>query len=246
MLDKKRHAALAVLKVGEHRAREQLFPQRLPEPLDLAAGLRVMRTALHVHDAMALQLRLELGAPAPGGVLAPLIGQDLPRRSIVCDATGERLEHQHASLVMRHRKTHQVARVIVQERGNINALMAPQEERKEVRLPQLVRLGTFEVLHLNLPAHSPLGHLRLDAFGSQHPAHRRLGGAKPQKSAHHIADAAAAGRRRLRVRCEDRLRALIGRLLEVWMQCGLARFERLLSALPIRLHPHHRRRVGHA
>jgi hypothetical protein len=54
VLDKKPHPALAVLEVGEHRPREQLLPQRLPEPLDLPAGLRVMRTALHVRDAVAL------------------------------------------------------------------------------------------------------------------------------------------------------------------------------------------------
>jgi hypothetical protein len=113
VLDKKRYPALAVFEVGEHRAREQLLPQRLPEPLDLPAGLRMMWPALHMGDAVTLELGLELGAPAPGGVLAPLVGQDLPRRPIVCNAACERLEHQHASLVMRHRKTHQVAGVIV-------------------------------------------------------------------------------------------------------------------------------------
>jgi hypothetical protein len=61
VLDKKPHPALAVLEVGEHRAREQLLPQRLPEPLDLAASLRMMRAALHMRDAVALELRFELG-----------------------------------------------------------------------------------------------------------------------------------------------------------------------------------------
>ena len=61
VLDKKRYSSLAVLEVGEHRAREQLLPQRLPEPLDLAAGLRMMWPALDVLDAVALQLRFELG-----------------------------------------------------------------------------------------------------------------------------------------------------------------------------------------
>lgn len=61
VLDKERHSALAVLEVGEHRAAEQLLPQCLPEPLDLPAGLRMMRPALHMRDAMALELRFELG-----------------------------------------------------------------------------------------------------------------------------------------------------------------------------------------
>jgi hypothetical protein len=86
VLDVKRHAALAVLKVGEHGSGEQLLPQRLPEPLDLPAGLRMVRAALHMGDAMTLQLRLELRTATPGGVLPALIGQDLPRRPIVCDA----------------------------------------------------------------------------------------------------------------------------------------------------------------
>lgn len=85
VLDVQRHAALAVLEVGEHRAAEQLLPQGLPEPLDLAAGLRVMRPALHMRDAVALQLRLELRAPSPSRVLPALIRQDLPRRPILCD-----------------------------------------------------------------------------------------------------------------------------------------------------------------
>ena len=86
VLDEQAHPALAVLEVGEHRAGEQLLPQRLPEPLDLPAGLRMMRAALHMLDAVALQLRLELGRTTPGGVLAALVGEDLPRRAVLGDA----------------------------------------------------------------------------------------------------------------------------------------------------------------
>ena len=154
VLDIKRHPPLAVLEVGEHRAAEQLLPQRLPEPLDLPAGLRVMRPALHMRDAMAFQLRFELRAPAPSGVLPTLIRQDLPRRAVVRDPARQCLEHQHAALVMRHRKTHQIPGVIVQERRHVNPLVASQQERKEVRLPQLVRLRTFEVLHFDLLSYS--------------------------------------------------------------------------------------------
>jgi hypothetical protein len=85
VLQVQRHPALAVLKVGEHRAAEKLLPQGLPKPLDLPAGLRMMWAALHMRDPMALQLRLELGAAAPGGVLPALIGQDLPRRAVIGD-----------------------------------------------------------------------------------------------------------------------------------------------------------------
>jgi hypothetical protein len=86
VLDKETYPPLAVLEVGEHRAREQLLPQRLPEPLDLPAGLRMVGAALQVLDAVALQLRLELGAAAPGRVLAALVGQDLSGRPVLSDA----------------------------------------------------------------------------------------------------------------------------------------------------------------
>jgi hypothetical protein len=135
----------------------------------------MVRPALHMCDAVALKLGLELGRSAPGGVLPTLIGEDLPRRAVLCDPARERLQHQHASLVMRHRQAHQVTGVIVQERRHIDPLVPPQQEREQVRLPQLVRLGTLEVLHSLLAPYSLRRRLCLDALGSQHPSYRRLG-----------------------------------------------------------------------
>jgi len=206
----------------------------------------MVRPALHMRDPVALELRFELGRSTPGGVLPSLIRQDLPRRAVLCDPTRERLQHQHASLVMRHRKAHQISGVIVQERRHIDALVPPQQERKEVRLPQLVRLGTLEVLHRLLSAYSLRRHLCLDALRSQHPPHRRLRGADPQEAPHHIADTAAAGTWCLLMRCEDRLRTLIGWLPQTPMRRTRSHLESLFPALPVRLHPHHRRRVWHA
>jgi len=240
------HPPLTVLEVSEHGAREQLLPQRLPEPLDLPAGLRMMRPALYVLDAVTLQLRFELGRAAPGRVLAALIGQDLPRRSVLGDAAAQCLEHQHASLVMRDRKTHQIPGVIVQERRNIQPLVPAKQEREQIRLPQLVRLRPLEVLHLHLAPYPSLCRLRLDAFGLQHPAHGRRRHADTQKSPHQVPDAPASGTRAGRMRRQDRLRTLIGRLLQVRMQNGLARLEGSLATLPVRLHPLHRSRVWHA
>jgi hypothetical protein len=147
---------------------------------------------------------------------------------------------------MRHRQAHQVPGVIIEERRHIDALVASQQEREEVRLPQLVRLRTLEVLHHLLAPHALRRRMRLDPLGSQHPPHRRLGGTDPQKPSHHIADAAAAGLRRLLMRRQDRLRTFIGRLLQVRMQGGLLDLQRLFSALPVRLHPQDRGRVRHA
>lgn len=171
VLDEQRHAPLAVLEVREHRAREQLLPQRLPEALDLAAGLRVVRAALHVRDAVALELGLELGRPPPGGVLAALVGEDLTRCAVVGDAARQRLQHQCAPLVMRHRQAHQIATVIVEERRHVQPLVPTQEKREQVRLPQLVGLGTLETHRLALhPCLQRCASLKLP-FGRQHPLH---------------------------------------------------------------------------
>jgi hypothetical protein len=91
VLDEQVHPTLAVLEVREHRPREQLLPQRLPEPLDLAAGLWMMRTALDVLDPVPLQFRFELRRAAPRGVLTALVGQDLPRRPVLGDRPRQRL-----------------------------------------------------------------------------------------------------------------------------------------------------------
>lgn len=173
VLDKEAHTPLAVLEVGEHRAREQLLPQGLPEPLDLPAGLRMVRPTLHMRDPMALQLRFELGAATPGGVLPTLIRQDLPRRTVLGDAARERFQHQHAALMVRHRKTHEISRVIIQERGNVDPLLLSQQEREQVRLPQLVRLCPLDVLYNLLAPHTARRRLRLDPFGLEHPPHGR-------------------------------------------------------------------------
>lgn len=60
VLDVQSHPALTVFEVREHRAREQLLQQALPEALDLAAGLWMVRAALDVRDAVALELGFEL------------------------------------------------------------------------------------------------------------------------------------------------------------------------------------------
>lgn len=202
VLNKERRAALAVIEVAKHRAGEKLLPHRLPEALDLAAGLRMMRAALDVPDALAAKLLFKARRAAPGRVLAPLVGQDLARRAVVGDAARKRLQHERAPLVMRHHQAHQVARVIVQERRHVHPLMAPKEKREEIRLPQLVGLGALEALRRR-----PRPGFRHRAFFDQalllqHPAHRRVGGPDAEEAPHHVADAPAA-RLRLGLLCRD-------------------------------------------
>lgn len=227
VLHVQRHPPLAVGKVGEHRAREQLLPQRLPEPLDLAAGLRVVRAALHVRDAVAAQLRLELRRATPRRVLSTLVGQDLARCAVGGQPALERLQHQRAPLVMRQRQAHQVTRVIVEERRHVDPLVPAQQEREQVRLPQLVRFRPLKARHARLgPWLAPRRGGGGDALLTQHAAHRRRRSTDAEEAPQHVADPSTAGPRLRRLHRHDRsalrlvaLRALRQRLPCAGCQC---------------------------
>lgn len=205
----------------------------------------MVRTALDVCDPLPAQLRLELRRAAPGGVLPALIGEDLPWRAILGNATRQCLQHQRASLVMRQRQAHQVARVIVQEGRDIHPLVSAQQKREQVRLPQLVRLSTLEAheLALRLRPHARArGQL---AVLMQHSAHRCRRSSHTQKAPHHIPDATRAGLRLRRMRRQNRRIARV-RQPRLAVLATLGRAQRRLAALAIALHPLHRCRVRHA
>jgi hypothetical protein len=97
----------------------------------------------------------------------------------------ERLQHERAPLVVRHREAHQVPRVIVQERRDIYPLLAPKQEREQIRLPQLVRLGPLKATPLRLrPRLHTCG--RAQPLLPQHPAHRRLRRPNAEEAPHHV------------------------------------------------------------
>jgi hypothetical protein len=191
VLHEDRRSPLAVVEVGEHGAREELLPHRLPEALDLAAGLRVMRPALNVANAVAAKLLLEARLAAPGGVLAALVSEDLARCSIVGNAACQGLHHERAPLVVRHREAHQVARVVIEERRHIDALVLAQQEREEVRLPELVRLGTLEALLPWLSLCLRRGRRRCEPCAFQQAPHGRIRSANAKETLHHIANPTA-------------------------------------------------------
>lgn len=247
VLHEERCAPLAIVEVGEHRPRQELLPQGLPEALDLAAGLRVVRPALHVRDAVPLELLLEGGRTAPRGVLAALVGEDLARGAVVGDAARERLHHERALLVVRHHQAYEIARVIVHEGRDVHALVPAQQEREEIRLPQLIGLGTLEPLRIGL--RTRLGRWSLapprQALFLQHPSHRRLGGADPEEALHDVTNAPAA---RLRLRALHRQDRLAARIVLVRLRASLAtaaraRLQRRRAARSILLHPFMKRRV---
>lgn len=138
------YAPDAIVEVREDRPRQELVPHRLPEALDLSAGLRVMRAALDVPDSMAAKLLLERRFAAPRRVLASLVGQDFTRCAVVGNRTSQSFHDERRPLVVRHHEAHEVARVVVQEGRHVDPLLPAQQEREEIRLPELIGLRTLE------------------------------------------------------------------------------------------------------
>lgn len=136
-----------------------------------------MRAAFDVVNALTPELLLKARHPTPRGVLPPLIGQYLPRRSVLRDRARQGFQHQLASLVMRHHQAHHVAGVIVEKGRHINTLVPAQQEREHVRLPELIRLRPFKALHRGRRIGSRLRWLLRMPLSLQHPTHRGLGGA---------------------------------------------------------------------
>lgn len=244
VLDEQGHAPLTVVEVGEHRAGQELLPQGLPEPLDLAAGLRMMRPALHVLDALALKLFLEPRHATPGGVLPALIGQDLPRGAVLGDSPGQGLHHEFAPLMVSYDEAHQIPGVVIEERGHVYPLMLPKQEREQVRLPELIGLGSLEAFGLGLGLGLSPRLLLRQALGLEHPPDCRLGRPDAEEPAHHIPDPAAPGGRVLRLHRQDRPPTwVVRRPLAALGQCRGQQC--LLPAASIAGHPGGRRRIGH-
>ena len=61
-----------LLEGRKTRPVQELFPDRLPEPFDLAQGLRVVRSAADMLDPVACQFLLELGLAIPTRILPPV------------------------------------------------------------------------------------------------------------------------------------------------------------------------------
>lgn len=143
-LDEERDALVAVGEVGKHRPRQKLVPERLPESLHLAHRLRMLRPALHVTDPVQPKLLLEVRLAAPRRVLPTLIRQHLLRLAVRRDSALEGLHHQLRLLMVREVMRHDEARVVVHESGQVQPLVTTQQEREDVRLPELIRLCAFE------------------------------------------------------------------------------------------------------
>jgi hypothetical protein len=191
-VDVQAQPSLAIAVVAEDRAREKLLPQRLPETLHFAQRLRVLRSALDVTDALPSQLLLEVRLTPPRRVLTPLVGQDLAWRTPRRDGSLQRLHHQTRSLVMRHRPAHQEARVVVHEGRHVQALVAPQQEGKDIRLPHLIRSRPLEAPRRVVTRRRRRGCLVDQPLLVQDATHLRLAHPERREARQHVADATRA------------------------------------------------------
>jgi hypothetical protein len=116
-----RHALPRLGQVLGPGAVPQLLSDRLPQALALTQGLGMVRARDDVADALACQELLEGALPAPGEVLAALVGQDLLRLAVTGDAFQERLADEFATLLRRQLPAHDVAAEVVQEDRQVDA-----------------------------------------------------------------------------------------------------------------------------
>jgi hypothetical protein len=96
-----------------------------------------------VGDAILLQLRFEAGGPAPGGVLAPVIGEHLFGGLELADGLPVDLNDRLSGGTAEQIGADDEARVIIQEGDDIG-VTAAQTEGEDVRLPHLIGCGALE------------------------------------------------------------------------------------------------------
>ena len=238
VVDEERKPTLAIGVVGEHRAREKLVPQCLPEALDLPQRLRMLRPALHVPDSVAAQQLLEGRLAAPRRVLPALVGQHLLRRAVPRQRALDRLEHQLRALMVRERVPDQIARVVVHEADQIQPLVTAQQKCEQVRLPHLIRGCSLESPRRLRPALLLRCRRVEQAFLVQHATHRALRDTEPFESGEHVADPPCARLRLRLLRLDHRLPArVVFECLAARLATAGERHQSVESVRPIPQHP---------
>jgi len=143
-VDEEPNPSPTVDEIRKYRALQKLVPQCLPESLHLAERLRMLRSGADMPDAETPELPLKVRLAAPRRVLPAVVGQKLLGGTVLGNATRQRFHHELRALVVCQRVAHDEARVVVHECCQVHPLVASQQKRKDVRLPQLIRRGALE------------------------------------------------------------------------------------------------------
>ena len=190
VLDEELDAPKAVREVREYRLAQKVVPQRLPESFDFPERLGMLRPALRVLDAAALQKMLEFRLTPPRAVLPALIGQHLFGLAVLRDPALERIDHKARLVVMRHAPRHEVARVVVHEADHVDRLVPAKLELEDVALPELIGLGALEAPHRMLTCVRARFRRRYQPRLTQDAVRRAGRNAQALKPSEHVADAA--------------------------------------------------------
>lgn len=125
---------LETVELGAH---QELFPDRFPEPLDLAQRHGMMRPTLNVMDPVLAQLRLEACGSSPTGILAALVGEHLLGHAIFSHRRAIDLQDVLGRLAAKDVRPHHVAGVVIHETDQVGVLPS-QAEGEDIGLPHLV------------------------------------------------------------------------------------------------------------
>ena len=135
------------LETVKLRSHQELFPDGLPEPLDLAQCHGMMGPALDVMNPILAQFRFKARGPAPAGVLASLIGEHLFGHAILGHRRAVHLQDVLGRLAAKDVHSYQVAGEIIHETDQVSVLAA-QAEGEDVGLPHLVGRGALKKARL--------------------------------------------------------------------------------------------------
>jgi hypothetical protein len=116
---------------------EELLPDGLPEPLDLAQRHRMMRPGLEMVRAVLLHLGLETGGAAPVHILPAIVGEHFLGRLIFAGGDAKDLQHVLRRVAAEQIGSHDETGVIVHE-GDEVGVTATQPEGEDVGLPHLI------------------------------------------------------------------------------------------------------------
>jgi hypothetical protein len=165
---------LETVELGSH---QELLPDRLPEPFDLAQRHGMMRPALDVMNPILAQLRFKARGSPPTGILASLIGEQFFGHAILGHRRAVHLQDVLGRLAAKDVHSYQVAGEIIHETDQVSVL-ASQAEGEDVGLPHLVGRGALKEARLGwiaarfrLPLLQQL--LLVQRAANRLPAHRQ-------------------------------------------------------------------------
>lgn len=130
---------LGALYGRKFRPDKEFFVDRLPETLDLAKRLGMVRRAPEMMNTIAAQLFFKGCFPTPARVLPPVIGQQFLRLPVFPDRAPIHFQHVFRRLALVYTQTGYIAGIIVDEADQPAVDPGLDPEPHDVALPHLVR-----------------------------------------------------------------------------------------------------------